>query len=314
MVGAAAAFVDTEGRFYKALQDGARGGRELALYERVWGMKDTQGAVLPLVHTDSGHGTVQQGGPPGTASGSHQSAISSPDEALHLRRFIPAYFGSLEQNGQQLLILSDVCHGMSKPCVIDIKVRKTLASSPRPGLRSDLLMDMMGLSTAYDWADPSSTRKNRLKDASTTQSSMGFRVCGYRVYRPATGDYVVVGKEHGRRLTPDTMQAALAHFAAAGSSTPATVFRSALPQLRQLETWFSTQTSLQFFASSVLIVYDGDVTHSQEGTTSSSMHQQVRVQMIDFAHSFPITSGHLDTNVLTGIRTLIQTLEHISGQ
>ncbi|MEW5302441.1 MAG: hypothetical protein WDW36_005228 [Sanguina aurantia] len=293
MVGAAAAFVDTEGRFYKALQDGARGGRELALYERVWGMKDTQGAVLPLVHTDSGHGTVQQGGPPGTASGSHQSAISSPDEALHLRRFIPAYFGSLEQNGQQLLILSDVCHGMSKPCVIDIK---------------------MGLSTAYDWADPSSTRKNRLKDASTTQSSMGFRVCGYRVYRPATGDYVVVGKEHGRRLTPDTMQAALAHFAAAGSSTPATVFRSALPQLRQLETWFSTQTSLQFFASSVLIVYDGDVTHSQEGTTSSSMHQQVRVQMIDFAHSFPITSGHLDTNVLTGIRTLIQTLEHISGQ
>ncbi|MEW5310621.1 MAG: hypothetical protein WDW38_002400 [Sanguina aurantia] len=248
------------------------GGRELALYERVWGMKDTQGAVLPLVHTDSGHGTVQQGGPPGTASGSHQSAISSPDEALHLRRFIPAYFGSLEQNGQQLLILSDVCHGMSKPCVIDIK---------------------MGLSTAYDWADPSSTRKNRLKDASTTQSSMGFRVCGYRVYRPATGDYVVVGKEHGRRLTPDTMQAALAHFAAAGSSTPATVFRSALPQLRQLETWFSTQTSLQFFASSVLIV---------------------RVQMIDFAHSFPITSGHLDTNVLTGIRTLIQTLEHISGQ
>lgn len=60
----------------------------------------------------------------------------------HCYLFRPAV-GSLEQNGQQLLILSDVCHGMSKPCVIDIKVRKTLASSPRPGLRSDLLMDMV---------------------------------------------------------------------------------------------------------------------------------------------------------------------------
>lgn len=56
----------------------------------------------------------------------------------------------------------------------------------------------------------------------------------------------------------------------------------ALAQLRALRDWFSGQGSLQFFASSVLLVYEGAARSAAEARTA--------VRFVDFAHVF-LASG-----------------------
>lgn len=58
--------------------------------------------------------------------------------------------------------MEDVAAGLRRPCVLDAK---------------------LGLRTWYAWADPATLAKCRSKDETTTQSTLGFRLCGLKASR-----------------------------------------------------------------------------------------------------------------------------------
>ena len=86
-----------------------------------------------------------------------------------------------------------------------------------------------------------------------------------------------------------------------------------LRRLAQIESWFLSQTSLQFFASSLLLVYDakaaetnvvnGHYSNGRPNGRNCLFDSYVDVRMIDFAHVHPATST--DDNYLIGVRSLI---------
>jgi hypothetical protein len=142
-----------------------------------------------------------------------------------------------------------------------------------------------------------------------------------------------------------------------------------LRRLTKIESWFLEQSSMQFFASSLLLVYDvqaismsvaqdvvplggsdeilnnetfdghcnsfsnkSDLPESDnrnglgpvpatslcESSTASTGYDEfwfdrhIDVRMIDFAHVFPSTTSSVDTNYLTGLRSLISYLSRLT--
>jgi hypothetical protein len=53
----------------------------------------------------------------------------------------------------------------------------------------------------------------------------------------------------------------------------------AVAQLRSLLSWFHVQQEFHFYSASVLLLYEGDATDAAEAN--------VRVRLVDFAHTFP---------------------------
>lgn len=71
--------------------------------------------------------------------------------------------------------------------------------------------------------------------------------------------------------------------------------------------WFRTQTSLRLFATSLLIVYDGDSTHK------SMPLESVDVRLVDFAHTYEAVAeeAETDSNTLFGLENFVQCLSII---
>ncbi len=101
-------------------------------------------------------------------------------------------------------------------------------------------------------------------------------------------------------------------------------------KIKKVKDWFEKQTQLAFFASSLLIVYEGNPDHAKQtnnnvqtkptedngkehSATSSNSRTDpaslVDVRMIDFAHVFPAESK--DENYLYGLNNLIKYLEEL---
>jgi len=129
------------------------------------------------------------------------------------------------------------------------------------------------------------------------------------------------------------------YFRADNTFDPSLV-RVFLSRLRGIESWFDSQSSYCFIASSLLFVYDGDAVrlpsdNIKEVDASSPSHpcpssadngssnifgdelangscdasdswweDRAVLKMIDFTHAFPVSSP--DENYLTGLRSLIR--------
>ncbi|GFR39948.1 hypothetical protein Agub_g25, partial [Astrephomene gubernaculifera] len=149
---------------------------------------DTRGGreacIYELIFSDSGEG-------------------ADNDDLRKLRQFVPKYFGTVVTGDRKLLALEDTCSAYKKPCVLDAK---------------------MGLTTIYEWADDKYKAKNKGKDATTTQSSLGFRVTGFKVWQQARGEYRTADRHYGKQLTAESMGAALATFGSNGALTPRDVY------------------------------------------------------------------------------------------
>ncbi|GLI70038.1 hypothetical protein VaNZ11_014776 [Volvox africanus] len=206
------------------------------------------------------------------------------EDMMAFRPFVPKYFGILVNGDLKMLALEDTCKDYKKPCVLDAK---------------------MGLTTIYEWADAKYKAKNADKDLVTTQSKLGFRVTGFKVWQADKGEYFVADRHYGKELTPQTMPAALAKFGTNGLVSPFDVYcgsKGAVAQIHALKKWFETQQSLLFFAASVLIVYEGAATRAED--------VNVAIRFIDFAHTFP-SKGNRDDNVLAGITRLAELLQRV---
>jgi inositol-polyphosphate multikinase len=225
-------------------------------------------------------------------------------EALrHLAKFTPPYHGVVGQDRILIsperpfgvaddahLLLQDITINYSKPCVMDLKMGTTTFEPDAPD-----------------------DKKHREQSKYLHQRQHGFRIIGMRIYNPSHPDADLDGfryfdKTFGRSLmSRDDVLDAFTTFFGAGASgqesstlgekpanalevngsstvsspTASTRIRNraaanVLAELRPIRRWFEDNKSLRFYASSLLIAYEGDV------SIDSSSRDAATVKMIDF--------------------------------
>lgn len=186
-------------------------------------------------------------------------------------------------------MLQNLTAPFSKPNIIDIK---------------------MGTRTFEPTAPPSKQMSEAAKYPQ--QVEFGFRIVGMGVHSD-DGKYKYWDKSFGVGLkTRDDLTRALATFfpcdnAARGTST-CRVLSCVIDQLTQLYDWFEKEnSSLSFYASSILIAYEGRY-HDENVNTRQTSNDPV-VKMIDFAHVCRQTGA--DEGYLKGIRNLLEILDAI---
>lgn len=207
------------------------------------------------------------------------------------------------------LLLQDVTSNFVKPFVIDLK---------------------MG-SQSYE---PDATVEKRTREYSKypQQALFGFRIVGMRYHEPSHPDadesgFVLLDKEYGRSLnTRDQLLEAFRIFFTAGmrsrphdsscnllelAESPVDhrkirtkTISNLLQLLRGLRRWFDeNESNFRFYASSVLLVFEGDVTKtkgSDLGRASLKMIDFGRVRRADAASE----ESKTDEGYRKGLRTL----------
>ncbi|XP_028401553.1 inositol hexakisphosphate kinase 1-like [Dendronephthya gigantea] len=163
----------------------------------------------------------------------------------------------------------------------------------------------------------------------TTSKSLGVRVCGMKVYLVTQDSFLV--KSHGRDLTIEGFKDAIKGFLFNGKESRHDVIAAFLTQLGKLLNIMERQSSYRFYNTSLLLIYEGDVSRSVYNTSTNNeddserysigqtnslaLQTNVAVRMIDFAHvqhnnqnmSSEITHG-LDESYLFGLRSVIKIL------
>lgn len=88
-----------------------------------------------------------------------------------------------------------------------------------------------------------------------------------------------------------------------GSSVRLELLPLILKQLQPFYDWFESQISYKLFATSLLIVYEGDRSRTKKPV----------IRLVDFAHTYE-SSNFLDENFLFGLRKLKSLLENIASK
>jgi 1D-myo-inositol-tetrakisphosphate 5-kinase/inositol-polyphosphate multikinase len=236
------------------------------------------------------------------------------EEIRRLANFTAPYYGVTGQRGVSAspdcpygiaegahLLLNDLTINFSKPCVMDLK---------------------MGTQTY----EPDAPEEKCLRESGKylQQEQFGFRIVGMRIYDPKHADADPKGfrhfdKSYGRSLdTREALLDALRLFFSAGikpvdlsaqsqhtntnngtngdanaqEKVRTRVISNMMLELRPFRRFFDENKSLRFYASSLLIVYEGDV--SKENTAS--------IKMIDFGRVRRDPAGDIGCNI--GLRTL----------
>jgi 1D-myo-inositol-tetrakisphosphate 5-kinase/inositol-polyphosphate multikinase len=222
-----------------------------------------------------------------------------------LHNFIPNYFGVVKHHTlvrpsipspygisyDSYLLLQDTTVNFSKPCVIDIKVG----------------------SQSYE---PDATEEKRKREHSKypAQASFGFRIVGMRIHDPSHREackdgFVFYSKQFGRSLLSreELKQAFVTYFGSRSVNTSQSNKRSntisnILCHLKSIQHWFQDNDSICFYASSLLIAYEGN-------SETSENPDMVNVKMIDFGRVRRQAGG--DPGYLLGLNTITSLLEEI---
>jgi 1D-myo-inositol-tetrakisphosphate 5-kinase/inositol-polyphosphate multikinase len=229
-----------------------------------------------------------------------------------LQKYTALYYGVVEHNyvpsatpsGEKTpygvsvhshLLLQDLTCHFSKPCVIDIKI------GPQ----------------TYE-PDAPEEKKAREVSKYPQQTEFGFRIVGMRIYDTSHEDacengYLFFSKEFGRSLSArDALKSAFRTYLSAGintsqskdaGGTPSTIrtrsLSNILTQIRSIQSWFDDNIYFCFYASSLLIVYEGD-------SSDSSTANMVNVKMIDFGRVRRQAGG--DPGYSLGLKTIREIL------
>nr|5W2G_A Chain A, Inositol polyphosphate multikinase,Inositol polyphosphate multikinase [Homo sapiens]5W2H_A Chain A, Inositol polyphosphate multikinase,Inositol polyphosphate multikinase [Homo sapiens]5W2I_A Chain A, Inositol polyphosphate multikinase,Inositol polyphosphate multikinase [Homo sapiens] len=200
---------------------------------------------------------------------------------LELRKYLPKYYGIWSPPtapNDLYLKLEDVTHKFNKPCIMDVKI----------GQKS------------YD-PFASSEKIQQQVSKYPLMEEIGFLVLGMRVYHVHSDSYETENQHYGRSLTKETIKDGVSRFFHNGYCLRKDAVAASIQKIEKILQWFENQKQLNFYASSLLFVYEGS---SQGGSGG-----EVEVRMIDFAHVFP--SNTIDEGYVYGLKHLISVLRSI---
>ncbi|KAF8565694.1 hypothetical protein P879_06203 [Paragonimus westermani] len=221
---------------------------------------------------------------------------------LELRSFLPTYKGVYRDSSNQTLYLGlgDLLSGLHHPTICDIKVgRQTYTPDASEEKRATEL-------AKYKWQD-----------------QLGFCISGMQIFDPHSEHRPVhLNREFGRSLDPSTVyDHGIKLFLGVDAARARLLADNFVHRLTQLATWFERQHQLSFYATSILLAYDGVpqqkngliVSHSTvkdpHPTATSGCavdFDSVVAHMVDFTRLRSLDSDRAtDENFLYGLRNLI---------
>ncbi|XP_075153140.1 inositol phosphate kinase 2 [Haematobia irritans] len=155
-----------------------------------------------------------------------------------LKKFIPKFHRKLklEVNGKPEIFfeMEDLTHGMQKPCIMDIKMGKRT------------------------WDPLASPHKREVEEKKYVQCKQVLGIClpGFHMYDDK-GILKKYDRDYGKKLDSEGCRQAIRNFLNAQSEPLYKALgEELLRQLYDIRAWFREQTLFNFYASSLLIVYD----------------------------------------------------------